>query len=69
MATNHVAERAKVAKAMGSTLLKTTTKIVSIVNKDKEHIPPITTSETNPFPYQIELNPRLEGWAKSIKIF
>lgn len=69
MATNYVAERAKVAKAMGSTLLKTATKIVSIVNKDKEHIPPITTSETNPFPYQIELNPRLEGWAKSIKIF
>lgn len=69
MATNQVTERAKVAKAMGSTLLKTATKIVSIVNKDKEHIPPITTSETNPFPYQIELNPRLEGWAKSIKIF
>lgn len=65
----HVAERAKVVKAMASTLQRTAMKIVTIVNKDKEHIPPITTSETNPFPYQIELNPRLEGWGKSIGIF
>lgn len=63
------AERAKVIKAMASTLQKTAMKIVTIVNKDKEHIPPITTSETNPFPYQIELNPRLEGRGKSIGIF
>lgn len=63
------AERVKVVKAMASTLQRTAMKIVTIVNKDKEHIPPITTSETNPFPYQIELNPRLEGWGKSIGIF
>ena len=37
-------------------------KIFQIVNKDKEHIPPITTSESNPFPYSVELNPRVEGW-------
>ena len=63
------AERTKLTKAMASTLQRTAMKIVSIVNKDKEHIPPITTSETNPFPYQIELNPKLEGWGKSIGIF
>ena len=62
-------ERAKVIKAMGSTLQRTAMKIVTIVNRDKDHIPPITTSETNPFPYQIALNPRLEGWGKSIGIF
>ena len=62
-------ERAKVIKAMGSTLQRTALKIVTIVNRDKDHIPPITTSETNPFPYQIVLNPRLEGWGKSIGIF
>lgn len=66
---HHYVERTKVVKAMGSTLQKTALKIVTIVNKDKEHIPPITTSETNPFPYQIELNPRLEGWGKSMGIF
>ena len=65
----YITERAKVIKAMGSTLQRTAMKIVTIVNRDKDHIPPITTSETNPFPYQIVLNPRLEGWGKSIGIF
>lgn len=65
----YIIERAKVIKAMGSNLQRTAMKIVTIVNRDKDHIPPITTSETNPFPYQIVLNPRLEGWGKSIGIF
>ena len=61
---NVVTERAKVRKAMEMTLQKTAMKIVTIVNRDREHIPPITTSETNPFPYQIVINPRLEGWGR-----
>ena len=59
----------KVTKAMEMTLQKTALKIVAIVNQQKDHIPPITTSETNPFPYQINLNPRIEGWAKSIGMY
>ena len=51
---------------METTLQKAVLKIVTIVNQHKDHIPPITTSETNPFPYQIQLNPRIEGWAKTI---
>ena len=62
-------ERTKVLKAMGSTLQKTAMKIITLVNRDKDHIPPITTSETNPFPYHIDLNPRVEGWGRSIGIF
>ena len=54
------AERTKVTKAMEMTLQKTAMKIVGIVNQYKDHIPPITTSETNPFPYQINLNPRVD---------
>ena len=54
---------------MDSTLQKAALKIVAIVNRDKDHIPPITTSETNPFPYQINLNPRIEGWAKSVGMY
>ena len=50
-----VLERTKVIKAIGSTLQKTAMKIITIVNRDKDHIPPITTSETNPFPYHIEV--------------
>ncbi|KAI9847792.1 MAG: hypothetical protein M1837_001685 [Sclerophora amabilis] len=55
-------ERAKVRRAMEMMLQKTAVKIVTIVNRDKDHIPPITTSESNPFPYQIVINPRDEGW-------
>jgi hypothetical protein len=55
-------EREKVRRAMESSLQKTALKIVSIVNRDKDHIPPITTSEANPFPYKIMLNPKQEGY-------
>lgn len=43
---------------MESSLQKAAMKIVAIVNRDKDHIPPITTSEHNPFPYRILVNPR-----------
>lgn len=43
---------------MESSLTKTAMKIVAIVNRDKDHIPPITTSDQNPFPYRIEVNPK-----------
>ena len=47
-------------------LQKTAMKIVTIVNRNTDHIPPITTSESNPFPYQIVINPRDEGWRMGI---
>ena len=56
-------------KAIGSTLQKTAMKIITIVNRDKDHIPPITTSETNPFPYHINLNPKVEGRGRGMGIF
>lgn len=64
-----VIERAKVRKAMETMLLKIVMKIVSTVNREKDHIPPITTSETNPFPYQITLNPKGDGWSARMGIF
>lgn len=62
-------ERAKVRKAMETMLLKTVMKIVTTVNREKDHIPPITTSEANPFPYQISTNPKGDGWGQRIGIF
>jgi autophagy-related protein 101 len=62
-------ERAKVRKAMETMLLKIAMKIVSTVNREKDHIPPITTSETNPFPYQININPKGDGWGARMGIF
>ncbi len=62
-------ERVKVRKAMETMLQRTALKIVTIVTRNTDHIPPITTSEANPFPYQIVINPRGEGWGTRIGIF
>ncbi|KAI1331179.1 DUF1649-domain-containing protein [Xylariaceae sp. FL0255] len=62
-------ERAKVRKAMEQTLLTTVMKIVTCVNSHKDHIPPITTSETNPFPYQINVNQKDQSWATRMGIY
>ncbi|XXG96449.1 Forkhead transcription factor [Hypoxylon texense] len=62
-------ERAKVRKAMEQTLLTTVMKIVTCVNTHKDHIPPITTSEANPFPYQINVNQKDAGWATRMGIY
>lgn len=64
-----VPERAKVRKAMETMLLKAAMKIVSTVNQHKDHIPPITTSEANPFPYQININPKGDSWGARMGIF
>lgn len=52
------ADRIKVRRATESSLQKTAMKIVAIANRDKDHIPPITTSDQNPFPYRIAVNPK-----------
>ncbi|KAK2765967.1 hypothetical protein FQN54_007482 [Arachnomyces sp. PD_36] len=62
-------ERAKVRKAMEKMLQKAALKIITVVNKDKDHIPPITTSDTNPFPYQIVLNPKLDSWGNRLGFY
>ncbi|KAI1633220.1 DUF1649-domain-containing protein [Biscogniauxia mediterranea] len=62
-------ERAKVRKAMEQTLLTAAMKIVTCVNSHKDHIPPITTSEANPFPYQINVNQKGTGWAARMGIY
>ncbi|KAJ6130253.1 hypothetical protein N7512_003033 [Penicillium capsulatum] len=62
-------ERAKVRKAMGNMLQKAALKILTVVNKDKDHIPPITTSDSNPFPYRIVVNPRGDGWGNRMGLY
>ena len=62
-------ERAKVHKAMENMLQKAALKILAVVNRDKDHIPPITTSESNPFPYRIVLNPRSDSWQNRIGLY
>ncbi|KAI4260235.1 MAG: hypothetical protein LQ352_000356 [Teloschistes flavicans] len=62
-------ERVTLLRAEGPALHKTAMSIVKIVNRDKDHIPPITTSETNPFPYEVLLNPRAEYEGKTLGFF
>ena len=54
---------------MEASLQKAVLKVVNTVNDDKSHIPPITTNETNPFPYQILVNPKNDGWGQKLGIF
>ncbi|KAI0024643.1 DUF1649-domain-containing protein [Xylariomycetidae sp. FL0641] len=62
-------ERAKVRKAMEQTLQATALKIMTCVGAHKDHIPPITTAEANPFPYQIYVNQKGgAGWATRMGI-
>ncbi|KAL1957659.1 hypothetical protein VTO42DRAFT_5636 [Malbranchea cinnamomea] len=62
-------ERIKVRRAMEKMLRKAALKIVTIVNRDRDHIPPITTSDANPFPYEIVLNPKSEHWSERLGLY
>ncbi|KAH7170519.1 hypothetical protein EDB81DRAFT_775819 [Dactylonectria macrodidyma] len=62
-------ERAKVRRAMEQTLLTTAMKIVTFANTHKDHIPPITTQGTNPFPYKINLVQEETSWATRMRIY
>ena len=67
-------EAIKTRRAMESSLQRNALKIVGIVNRDRDHIPPITTNETNPFPYVIVVNPHKGGggdggWGRGRGIF
>ncbi|KAL1835897.1 hypothetical protein VTJ49DRAFT_5909 [Mycothermus thermophilus] len=54
-------ERAKLRRASETTLHNTIMKAVTLANAHKDHIPPITTTESNPFPYQIHVGPPASG--------
>lgn len=63
----------KVRRAMTKSLEKAAHKIITIVNRDKDHIPPITTTDANPFPYQVVVNPKASTdnntWGPRMGIF
>lgn len=69
MLIDYGVERAKVRKAMEAMLLKAAMRIITTVNTHKDHIPPITTIDSNPFPYQIMINPKDNGWGGRMGIF
>lgn len=61
-------ERLKVRQAMNRSLHKATMDIITYVNRDKDHIPSIV-NESNPFPYQIILNPQPANWSNRLGLY
>lgn len=59
-------EAARNRKQMEQQLQNAAMKIVMIANRDVHYMPRITTTETNPFPYQILVNPKHDGWGQKI---
>ncbi|EME81973.1 uncharacterized protein MYCFIDRAFT_211508 [Pseudocercospora fijiensis CIRAD86] len=63
-------EASRNRRVMVRSLERAVFKVVEVVNREKGHIPPITTNETNPFPYQIHVNKSGEsGWSGKMGIF
>lgn len=56
--TRNESEKEKMRGVMEASLQKAAMDVVEMVNRERAHIPPITTNETNPFPYQILVNPK-----------
>lgn len=54
---------------MDNMLQKAALKILAVVGRDKDHLPPITTTDANPFPYRIILNPRTDGWQNRFGLY
>ena len=59
--TDPDSERDKILRAAGASLQKSMLQVIKIVNREKAHIPAITSNEVNPFPYKIDITPRIEG--------
>jgi len=61
-------EAARNRKQMEEQLQDAAMRIVMLVNRDRGHIPPITTTDANPFPYAILVNPKNDGWGQKVGI-
>ncbi|THY62433.1 DUF1649-domain-containing protein [Aureobasidium pullulans] len=57
--------RRAIEKSLSNAILK----ITDIVQQNKDHVPPITTQDTNTFPYHILVNPKNDGWGQRMGIF
>ncbi|KAF7730663.1 hypothetical protein EC973_001612 [Apophysomyces ossiformis] len=60
-------ERQKAQRSVERQLPLRLLDILKMANDHKEHIPSITTTEGNPFPYQIAIPSQSESWAAMIK--
>lgn len=66
---DNLTERARTRASIEHQLQKAVLEIITTAGLRKDHIPPITTNESNPFPYQIIVSPKGETWGARIGIF
>lgn len=66
---NTETERARARASIEHQLQKAVLEIITTASLRKDHIPPITTNDTNPFPYQIIVSPKGDTWGARIGIF
>ena len=65
----HHIERIKLRMSIETQLQATVLNIITTASMKKDHIPPITTNEANPFPYSIIVSPKGETWGARMGIF
>lgn len=62
-------ERAKARRQIENQLQATILAIIITAGNKKDHVPPITTNDANPFPYTIVISPKGETWSTRMGIF
>ncbi|KAI8376849.1 hypothetical protein BD560DRAFT_367575 [Blakeslea trispora] len=60
-------EKFKSNKSVENQFMQNLLRILQIVNEFKEHTPSITTTEGNPFPYQVAVQSQAESWNTMMK--
>jgi hypothetical protein len=55
-------EAARNRRQMEKQLQTAAMAVIQTANRERDHIPPITSTDSNPFPYQILVNPKHEAW-------
>ncbi|ORY97264.1 hypothetical protein BCR43DRAFT_489493 [Syncephalastrum racemosum] len=60
-------DRSKALRSIETQLSQNLMEILRLANDHKEHIPSITTTEGNPFPYQIAIPAQSETWGAMLK--
>ncbi|CAB4389509.1 DUF1649 domain protein [Rhizophagus irregularis] len=60
-------ETLRIRKEMSAQLTTCFLNIIRFINDKKDHIPPITTLEANPFPFQIVIPSTTDTWGTMLK--
>jgi len=63
------ADRTRARRQIEDQLQTAILTIITTAGNKKDHVPPITTNDTNPFPYSIIVSPKGDTWGARMGIF